>query len=83
MANAPDPITSPPALSWQPYDATAPGAAEDQAAPATIYEPVAGDAAGGPWRKIQEAGAADWATGKVTDGWPGDGASASGAWTQA
>jgi len=83
MASAPDPVTSPPALPWQPYDASAPGAAEDQTAPLTIYDAVPGDAGGGPWRKIQEAGAADWATGKVTGDWPSNGASGDGGWKQA
>lgn len=85
MADAPDPITSPPALPWQPYDASAPGAAEDQTASGTIYDSVGGDSAGGPWRKIQDAGAADWATGKTMgsgDEWPGDGASGDGGWKQ-
>lgn len=82
MPSAPDPITSPPALSWQPYDAAAPGAAEDQTAATTIYNSVPGDSAGGPWRKIQDGGAASPATGGVAGGWPDDGASSNGGWTQ-
>lgn len=82
MPDAPDPITSPPAQSWQPYNASASGAAEDQIAPTTIYDAVSGDSAGGPWRKIQEAGAASTATGEVDGGWPDNGASADGGWQQ-
>lgn len=82
MPSAPKPITSPPALPWQPYDTTAPGAAEDQIAPTTIYDAVGGDAAGGPWRKVQEAGAINVGTGETEGGWPGNGASGDGGWRQ-
>ena len=82
MADAPKPVTSPPALPWQPYDATAPGAAEDQVTPATIYDPVGGDSAGGPWRKIQDAGAAGSQGEAVADSWPGNGTSTDGGWKQ-
>lgn len=83
MANAPKPITSPPAQSWQPYDAQAPGASEDQTAPTTIYDAVSGDSAGGPWRKIQDAGGASWTTGVANaDDWPSDGASDASMWKQ-
>jgi len=81
MPDAPNPITAAPAASWQPYDATAPGAAEDQTAPETIYDSVPGDTMGGPWRKIQDGGAIDM-TGKVTGEWPGDGTSDGSAWKQ-
>ena len=82
MADAPRPITSPPALPWQPYDAQAPGAAEDQTAPTTIYDAVPGDAAGGPWRKIQEAGACGPQGMTIAGDWPGDGTSDGSAWKQ-
>lgn len=82
MADAPKPITSPPALPWQPYDATAPGAAEDQVVATTIYDAVAGDAAGGPWRKIQDGGAAGPRGEAVADAWPGNGTSSDGGWKQ-
>ena len=81
MPNAPRPITSPPAVTGQPYDATAPGAAEDQTVPTTIYDAVPGDAMGGPWRKVQNAGASD-TSGKASDVWPGNGASGDGGWKQ-
>ena len=82
MADAPKPVTSPPAQPWQPYDATAPGASEDQVTAGTIYDSVSGDADGGPWRKIQDGGACD-SSGRATAGdWPGDGASSSGGWKQ-
>ena len=82
MPQAPDPITSPPPLPWQPYDATAPGAAEDQVTATTIYDAVPGDSAGGPWRKIQEAGAAGAQGEAVAGAWPGNGASDGSAWKQ-
>jgi hypothetical protein len=82
MADAPDPITSPPAQSWQPYNASAPGAAEDQVTATTIYDAVAGDQAGGPWRKIQEAGACGPNGEATADSWPGNGASSDGGWRQ-
>ena len=81
MPDAPHPITSPPAQSWQPYDASASGAAEDQVTATTIYDAVPGDSAGGPWRKIQDAGAASPA-GETDGGWPGNGASSDGGWKQ-
>lgn len=82
MADAPRPITSPPAQPWQPYDATAPGASEDQTKPETIYDAVSGDADGGPWRKIQEAGAAGPGGEATADSWPGNGSSGDGGWKQ-
>lgn len=82
MARAPEPITSPPDQPFQPYDATASGAAEDQIAATTIYDSVPGDRQGGPWRKVQEAGAASMTTGEVDGGWSGNGASSDGGWKQ-
>lgn len=81
MADVPSPITSPPSQPWQPYDATAPGAGEDQVAATTIYDAVPGDTMGGPWRKIQDAGASS-PEGETDGGWPGNGASGSGGWEQ-
>lgn len=82
MADVPAGITSPPAHPWQPYDATAPGAAEDQVVATTIYDAVAGDAGGGPWRKIQEAGACGPNGEATADSWPGNGTSDGSAWKQ-
>jgi len=82
MPKAPDPITSPPPVPGQPYSATAPGRPEDQVDSGTIYDASGGPGSGDSWPKIQEAGAADMATGKVTGGWPGNGASSDGGWTQ-
>jgi len=82
MPQAPDPITSPPPLPFQAYDATAPGAPEDQVASGTIYDAAGGPGSGDPWPKIQEAGAAG-PDGRVTGGWPDNGAANSdGGWTQ-
>jgi hypothetical protein len=82
MPDAPDPITAPPAQPWQPYDATDPGASEDQTAATTIYDAVGGDSGGGPWRKIQDGGGASPEGVASADSWPGDGASGSGGWEQ-
>jgi hypothetical protein len=82
MPDAPNPVTSTPKLPWQPYDAAAPGAAEDQVTPTTIYDSVGGDQAGGPWRKIQEGGAAGPGGEATADSWPSNGASADGGWKQ-
>jgi hypothetical protein len=82
MPDAPNPITSPPAQPWQPYDAAAPGAAEDQVTATTIYDAVSGDSAGGPWRKIQDAGACGPQGEATSDAWPGNGASSDGGWKQ-
>lgn len=83
MADAPKPITSPPALPWQPYDATAGGAPEDQTAPETIYDAAGSTGGAEPWVKIQDGGAADWQTGKATaEKWPSDGTSDGSAWQQ-
>lgn len=81
MASAPKPITSPPPLPWQPYDATADGSGGDQTAATTIYDPAGGNDGGGPWVKIKCAGAAD-GSGASTEAWPGNGASGNGGWTQ-
>lgn len=83
MPDAPDPITAPPALPWQPYDATAPGAPEDQTEPTTIYDAVGGSGRDGhPWVKIQDGGASN-AQGLTTAGeWPGNGDSTDGGWKQ-
>lgn len=81
MPDAPDPVTSPPAQPWQPYDATDPGAAEDQVAPTTIYDAAPGDA-GGPWRKIQDGGASSPEGEASAGSWPDNGASGDGGWKQ-
>lgn len=83
MASAPDPITSPPDVPGQPYDATASGGSSHgtQSDPEGVY-----DAAGWPdaeaWPKIQDGGAADMASGRIQGGWPSDGTSDGGAWKQ-
>ena len=82
MPDAPNPITSPPDVPGQPYDATAPGVSEDQTAPTTIYNAAGGDRAGHPWVKIQDGGASS-PDGTATAGdWPGNGASDGGVWKQ-
>jgi hypothetical protein len=81
MPDAPDPITSTPAQSWQSYDATDPGASEDQTEPTTIYDAAPGDS-GGPWRKIQDGGGANEDGSARAGDWPGNGASDGGGWKQ-
>jgi len=75
MADAPSPITSPPAQDFQPYDSTDPG----QQSPEDGHSY---DANGTNWKKIAEAGAANRVTGTIDGGWPSDGASNGGAWKQ-
>lgn len=83
MPQAPDPITSPPRVPGQPYDATAAaGVPDDQSASATIYNGAGGPGAADPWPKIQEGGAIDMTTGEPTGRWPGDGASDGSGWKQ-
>jgi hypothetical protein len=82
MPDAPSPITSPPRVPGQPYNASAPGAAEDQVAPTTIYNAAGGAGAGEPWVKIQDGGAID-SSGRATAGdWPANGDSTDGGWKQ-
>lgn len=80
MPDAPNPITSPPAHPYQPYDATAPGSNDSQSDPTTVYD-AAGGSGSDPWVKIQEAGAAG-RDGTVTGGWPDDGDSSGAQWKQ-
>ncbi len=82
MADAPRPITSPPAQPWQPYSATEPGAAEDQVTATTIYDAAGGPGAGNPWVKIQDGGASNSSGEASADSWPGDGDSDGSAWKQ-
>lgn len=82
MPRVPDPVTSPPDQPFQPYDAQQPGAAESQSDPATIYDAAGGGSASDPWVKVQDGGAADWRTGRVTGEWPSDGTSDASAWKQ-
>lgn len=79
MADAPSPITSPPRVPGQPYDATAPGNEDDTSLP-DVYG--ANTVNNGDWPKVMEAGAADWTTGAIKGGWPSDGTSDGGAWKQ-
>lgn len=82
MASAPDPITSPPDVPGQPYDATASGPAQaSQSGSGQVYGK---DGWPGPeaWPKIQDGGAANMATGETHGGWPSDGTSDGGAWKQ-
>lgn len=83
MARAPDPITSPPDVPGQPYDSQASGSGDaGQSVPEQVYNAAGGSGSADPWPKIQEGGAADWRTGKVTGEWPADGTSDGTAWKQ-
>lgn len=81
MAKAPAPVTSPPPVPGQPYDAAAPGTGDAQSGAEHVYD-AAGSTAGA-WVKVQEGGAADFRTGQVTGKWPGNGTSSAGPWRQA
>jgi hypothetical protein len=80
MPYAPKPITSPPALPWQPHDASSVSIGDDgQSAPEHVYD-AKGGSGSDPWPKVNEGGAIDVSTGKVSGGWPGNGASSGGKW---
>ena len=81
MANAPNPITSPPSVPGQPYSATAPGSSDSQSTSEHVYDAAGGPGAGEPWVKVQDGGAAG-PNGTVSGSWSGDGASSGGAWKQ-
>jgi hypothetical protein len=83
MPAVPDPITSPPPVPGQPYDAQASGAAQaSQSAPEQVYDADGGSGSSEPWPKIQDGGAADWSSGRTGGGWPSDGTSDGGKWKQ-
>lgn len=79
MADAPFPITAPPNVPGQPYDASVSGTEDDTALP-DVYG--ANQVVNGVWPKVKDAGAADWETGAISGGWPSDGTSDGGAWKQ-
>jgi hypothetical protein len=79
MADAPDPITSPPAQPWQPYSAASVSIGDDgQSVSGQVYD-AKGGSGSDPWPKVTEGGAAD-GNGKVSGGWPGNGSSSAGPW---
>lgn len=78
MADAPDPITSPPAQSYQPYDATESGTQDSAPGSERSY---AGTPIGRGWVKIKDGGAAS-PSGGISGGWPDDGTSDGSAWKQ-
>lgn len=80
MPDAPNPITSPPALPWQPYNAAAPEEQESSADAETVYDELSeGGGNGNPWHKVADGGASNPAG--VSQGtWPGNGASGDGGW---
>ena len=80
MAKAPSPITSPPPVPGQPYDAGSAYPGDDgQSVSEHVYDAKGGSGAD-PWPKINEGGAIDTSTGKIKGGWPGNGASDGGKW---
>jgi hypothetical protein len=85
MADAPSPITSPPAQPFQPYDAQAPASADSgQSTPEQVYDGngIPGSGPHGGWAKVQDGGAASWSDGTITGGWPPDGTSDGADWKQ-
>jgi hypothetical protein len=80
MPQAPDPITSPPPLPWQPYDAAAPEESESQVDPESVYDANAeAPYNGNPWKKLADGGAID-SSGRSVGTWPGNGTSSDGGW---
>lgn len=82
MPRVPSPVTSTPEVPGQPYDATAPGTGDAQSDAERVYASAGGKGSPDPWPKIQDGGAADMATGRVTGDWPSDGTSDGRAWKQ-
>jgi hypothetical protein len=78
MPQAPDPITSPPPLPWQPYDATAPEEEGSQTGPLDVYDGN-GMTGSNPWKKLADGGAID-ASGRSLGTWPDNGDSSAGPW---
>ena len=83
MPKVPSPVTSPPSVPGQPYDATAEGAnSERQSAPLSVYDAAGGPGAAEPWIKVQDGGAIN-PDGTIQNGkWPGNGTSTDGGWKQ-
>ena len=82
MPRVPDPITSPPEVPGQPYDATDSGPSQSsQSEPTQVYD-ADGWPGGEAWPKIQDGGAADWSSGRTQGGWPSDGTSDGSKWKQ-
>lgn len=80
MPQAPNPITSPPPLPYQPYDAAAPEESESQVDAETVYDANSeGTSSDNPWKKLADGGAAD-SEGRSLGTWPGNGTSSSAPW---
>lgn len=83
MPDVPSPVTSPPRVPGQPYDARVSGAEDaSQSTPAAVYAGTGGSGAAEPWPKVQDGGSADFRTGRVTGTWPTDGSSDGSTWKQ-
>lgn len=74
MPQVPEPITSPPPLPWQPYDAADPEEQESQVDAETVYDEVSEGPRANPWRKLADGGAAD-PSGRSKGYWPPNGQS--------
>jgi hypothetical protein len=84
MPDAPRPVTSPPRVPGQPYDAADSGPANSgESESEHVYDADGGGRGRDPWPKVQAGGAADWMTGQVHGKWPNDGTSDGSAWKQA
>ena len=81
MPQAPAPITAAPSLAYQPWDASEEGTVDTAPGPTQVYDGNDGADPTG-WVKIKDGGAADMSTGKISGGWPGNGASDGSAWKQ-
>ena len=81
MPNVPAPVQGTPSLPYQPWDATEEGTADTAPGPGMVYDGNGGSDGTG-WVKIKDGGSADMSSGKVTGGWPDNGASDGSAWKQ-
>jgi len=82
MPKVPGGITSPPAQSYQPYDATDGEDGPSQVGPVDVYDANASAPfRGNPWEKVADGGACG-GDGRSTGQWPGNGDSSDGGWQQ-
>lgn len=83
MPRVPSPVTSPPEVPGQPYDALAPGTLDAQSTPAQVYDAAGGKGSAEAWPKIRQGGSIDMTTGVANPhDWPGDGSSDGRDWKQ-
>ena len=83
MADAPAPITSPPAQEFQPYSATESGSDDSAPGPGQVYAGNGPPASGNVWTKVRDGGGASMTDGSLPGShWPDDGTSNGSQWKQ-